>query len=142
MYLEACTNDPDLTGGCHVVWPGLLRDDRLVSLLLCWSVTVNTIEKNLTNKFIRPLFNDDGSIDYGSASVYWQSVYFVTRDGAALGIETVRDELHYVDFNDGSDTQWEIVGVDVNWESEFLVDDHTGESIIPAYGSDEDEEDN
>ena len=63
-------------------------------------------------------------------------LFFITSDGAALSFEAVNQEIESVqdsietECNDG----WQVVAVDVNWEDENLLCDHTGEKIQSAYG--------
>ena len=69
-------------------------------------------------------------------------MYFITDDGGALSFDTVRAELRSVidsirnQISDG----WRVVACDVNWEDTTLYDDHTGERIPSAYGSDDDDD--
>lgn len=65
-------------------------------------------------------------------------LYFVTSDGGALAFDSVRDNLRSVldsirtECNDG----WRVVACKVNYEDEYLYDDHTGRKIESAYGQD------
>jgi hypothetical protein len=63
-------------------------------------------------------------------------LFFITSDGAALSFEAVNQEIESV--QDSIDTKcqdgWQVVAVDVNWEDENLLCDHTGEKIQSAYG--------
>ncbi len=67
--------------------------------------------------------------------------YYITSDGGALAYQTVVDERDNIaesiedDLGDG----WQVIGVDINWEDDDLIDDHTGEKIESAYGDDDDE---
>lgn len=69
---------------------------------------------------------------YNSGGVE-NNVYFVTADGGVLGIDTVIAEIGKVDFTDKNYTQWYIIGFDVNYDDESLVDDHTGKRIPTVY---------
>lgn len=84
--------------------------------------------------------DDEGNvkINYGANSGGYESnVFFITKDGGVLAIQTVIDEIHKVDFNDPDDSQWFIVGYDVNYEDQELYDDHTGKLIEAAYADEE-----
>jgi len=99
---------------------------------------MSLISKNLKNVFLCDLLTqkEDGSIGikYGANSGGYESnVYFVTKDGGALSIQTVIAELRFVDFSDEDDAQWFITGYDVNYEDHDLYDSHTGELIPAAY---------
>lgn len=63
-------------------------------------------------------------------------LYFVTDDGAALSFKAVRGNRRAIlsSIAHGSKDGWRVVGVDVNWEDEDLLCDHTGEKIPSAYG--------
>lgn len=99
---------------------------------------MSLISKNLKNVFLCDLLTqkEDGSIriNYGyNSGGYESNVYFVTKDGGALSINTVIAEFALVDFSDEDDSQWYITGYDVNYENHDLYDDHTGELIPAAY---------
>lgn len=99
---------------------------------------MSLISKNLKNVFLCDLLTqkEDGSIgiNYGANSGGYESnVYFITKDGGALSIQTVIAELPFVDFSDEDDYQWFITGYEVNYENHDLYDDHTGELIPAAY---------
>ncbi|WP_336794189.1 hypothetical protein [Gordonia malaquae] len=95
------------------------------------------IDTNLASPHLKDLLRRDGKtvrIDYAANSGgYEANVYFTTKDGGALAIDTVIAEINEVDFTDESDGQWYIVGYDVNYEDASLVDDHTGKPIPAAY---------
>ena len=63
-------------------------------------------------------------------------VYFLTSDGGALSFQAAKQERRLIidsianGYNDG----WQVIGMDVNWEDENLICDHTGERIESAYG--------
>lgn len=93
---------------------------------------------NFENKSISDTLqnNHDGSvtIKYGyNSGGYEAYMYYLTADGGVLAVQTVIDEIDQVNFNDKDDPQWYIVGVEVNYENDSLVDDHTGKLIESAY---------
>lgn len=95
---------------------------------------------NFENKSISDTLqnNHDGSvtIKYGhNSGGYEKYMYYLTADGGVLAVQTVIDEIDQVNFNDKDDPQWYIVGVEVNYENDSLVDDHTGKLIESAYGN-------
>ena len=65
-------------------------------------------------------------------------MYFVMSDGGSLSFDTVRKEFRNIIYSmkhkirDG----WVVAGCDINWEDNDLIDDHTGEKIPAAYGTD------
>ena len=63
-------------------------------------------------------------------------LFFLTQDGAALSFEAVNQEIESVQdsINSEYNDEWRVVAVDVNWEDENLLCDHTGEKIQSAYG--------
>ncbi|MFA5709323.1 hypothetical protein [Mycolicibacterium sp.] len=74
------------------------------------------------------------SIRYGyNSGCYENHVYFITKDGGALHIDTVIAEIDRVDFTDDYDQQWRLTAYDVNYEDNDLTDDHTGEKIPAAH---------
>jgi hypothetical protein len=68
-------------------------------------------------------------------------LYLVTADGEALSIDAARDcwrqVCHATMFPEYHDKQWQIIGVDVNWEDPDLYCAHTGDRIESAYAEDE-----
>ncbi|QXO11705.1 hypothetical protein pEaSNUABM44_00009 [Erwinia phage pEa_SNUABM_44] len=98
------------------------------------------IESNMLNPILQSVFNfNDGvpCINYAAnGGGYENYLYFICADGGCLGIGTVINEFHKVNFNDPDDKQWYIVGVEVNYENTELVDDHTGDYIPAAYRED------
>ncbi|QXO12256.1 hypothetical protein pEaSNUABM49_00010 [Erwinia phage pEa_SNUABM_49] len=94
-------------------------------------------ESNMQNPVLQTAFNFSGDvpcINYGfNSGGYEKFQYFICADGGCLGIGTVINEFHKVNFNDPDDKQWYIVGVEVNYENTELVDDHTGDYIPAAY---------
>lgn len=96
------------------------------------------IDTNLNSEQLNGLLVRDGdtaTINYGyntgGAENY---VYFVTKDGEALAIDTVIAEINNVDFTDDCDPQWFLIGHAVNEENTDLVDAHTGRPIPSMYG--------
>jgi hypothetical protein len=66
-------------------------------------------------------------------------LYFLAADGSALSFDAVRGEIRQVIRalrHPGTDRDWKIVGVDVNWEDEYLFCVHTGQLIPCAYSDD------
>ena len=63
--------------------------------------------------------------------------YFITSDGAALSFDSARKNIRLIldsihnDINDG----WKIVAVEINYEDNELVCDHSSEIIESAYGT-------
>lgn len=102
------------------------------------------VQANFENEFIAgalKLENGFANINYGFNSGGYETYqYFVTADGGCLSINTVIVNIQKVNFNDPDDSQWYIVGVDVNYEDHELRDDHTGELIEAAYEKDEDDD--
>lgn len=95
------------------------------------------VEKNILNaelaKYLK-VENGQASINHGYNSGGYESyLYFITKDGGVLGIETVLEEINSVDFNDEDDSQWFIVGSAVNYEDHDLYDSHTDKLIPAAY---------
>jgi hypothetical protein len=101
-------------------------------------MTISNVQANFENEFISQAIRlDDGvaNINYGfNSGGYEKYQYFVTDDGGVLGINTVMANIQSINFNDPDDRQFYIVGVDVNYEDNFLADDHTGELLESAYG--------
>jgi len=104
-------------------------------------MTISNVQANFENEIIaQALRLDDGvaRINYGfNSGGYEQYQYFITADGGILGINTVMVNIQSINFNDPDDSQWYIVGVDVNYEDDTLTDDHTGERLESAYGEPE-----
>jgi hypothetical protein len=74
-----------------------------------------------------------------STSIGSYPKFFITADGGSLSFEAVRDNIMTVAraTRDGFETQWCVVGCDVNWEDPALFCDHTGKRIESAYAEDE-----
>ena len=62
-------------------------------------------------------------------------LYYITSDGVVLSPQAVQENLELC--RDPSDTQWHVIGADVNWEDTSLFCDHTGERIESAYAEDQ-----
>ena len=66
-------------------------------------------------------------------------LYFLAADGSALSFEAVRMEIKQVLralHHPGTDRDWQIISVNVNWEDEYLFCAHTGQPIPCAYSND------
>lgn len=66
-------------------------------------------------------------------------MYFVAADGNALSFDAVHQEIKQVMRalrHPGTDRNWQIIGVDVNWEDESLFCSHSGQLIPCAYPQD------
>ena len=74
----------------------------------------------------------------------WPGVYpryFIVQDGEPLSFEAldkenadrVRDAIN----NPGSDKEWQVVAVEINWEDPDMYCAHTGNRIESAYAEDE-----
>ena len=66
-------------------------------------------------------------------------LYFLAADGSALSFEAVRGEIRQVMHalrHPGTDRDWQIIAVDVNWEDADLFCAHTGQLIPCAYSDD------
>ena len=66
-------------------------------------------------------------------------LYFLAADGCALSFEAVRGKIRQVLHamrHPGTDRDWQIIAVDVNWEDESLFCAHTGQLIPAAYSDD------
>lgn len=63
-------------------------------------------------------------------------LYFITNDGAALSFEAAKNNARLIiesiahNMRDG----WRVVAMDVNWEDDNLLCDHTSKPIESAYG--------
>ena len=105
---------------------------------------LSNVQANFENEIIAQslrLDNGVANINYGfNSGGYEKYQYFVTADGGILGINTVMVNIQSINFNDPDDSQWYIVGVDVNYEDNFLADDHTGELLESAYGEPEEDD--
>jgi len=62
--------------------------------------------------------------------------YWITADGGALAFDVCkthrRSMLQAIADQDSSG--WRVVALDINWEDDTLVCDHTGKRIESAYG--------
>lgn len=66
-------------------------------------------------------------------------LYFLAADGSALSFEAVHGEIRQVMYalrHPGTDRDWQIVAVTVNWEDSDLFCAHTGQLIPCAYSDD------
>ena len=66
--------------------------------------------------------------------------YFITADGAALSVESVREnfrEICVAWFADDSSGGWLVAGYGINWEDSALYCEHSGKRIESAYAEDE-----
>lgn len=62
--------------------------------------------------------------------------YWVCKDGGILSYEAVKENLNQIKdamTGESLDSQWEIIGCEVNWENEELICSHTGKRIEVAY---------
>lgn len=68
-------------------------------------------------------------------------LYFVTKDGAALSYDAVREQFAQVCYDHINDcsTGWRITGIQINYEDNEMVCDHTNKPIPSAYGDDREE---
>ena len=66
-------------------------------------------------------------------------MFAVTKDGGVLSHEAVRENYPTIlrAIRSGADPQWEVVGVDINWEDANLFCDHTNQRIESAYAEEE-----
>lgn len=72
-------------------------------------------------------------------------MYFITRDGCALSFDAAEEQREQIidAINEPrSNTQWEVISVEVNWEDTSLYCEHTGKLIPSAYGEETAEEEN
>ncbi|EON7636957.1 hypothetical protein ABV23_RS00500 [Escherichia coli] len=108
-------------------------------------MTISIAQSNFENEIIaQALRLNDGraEINYGFNSGGCENYqYFVTADGGVLGINTVIVNIQKINFNDPDDSQFFITGVDVNYEDDYLTDDHTGEALESAYAERENDDD-
>ena len=64
-------------------------------------------------------------------------LYFITADGCALSFDAAeeqREQIIDAIKEPGTNDQWQIIGIDVNWEDTDLVCGHNGKRIPSAYG--------
>lgn len=68
-------------------------------------------------------------------------LYFVMSDGESLSYESARGELRQLldAFQPQGDSQWRVVGCEINYENLDMVCCHSGEPIPSAYGNDTEE---
>lgn len=64
--------------------------------------------------------------------------YFITSDGAALSFESAKRNrrliLDAIQEGRADQSGWRVVAVDINWEDQDLICDHSYEPIASAYG--------
>ena len=65
-------------------------------------------------------------------------IHYITGDGGVLCHKCANDNL---DLTLGDDPQWQIVALDVNYEHQNLHCDNCGSQVKPAYGPDDEDED-
>lgn len=64
-------------------------------------------------------------------------MFAICADGGILSHTSVvenQSQIREATENPGTNRQWQIVGVDINYEDENLICDHSGEKIESAYG--------
>jgi len=84
------------------------------------------------NEFLMP----NGSVKVRHfTTVGGYPLYYITADGGVLSPSAVEENLDLC--RDPSDSQWHVIGADVNWEDPCLICDHTGNRIESAYAEDE-----
>lgn len=63
--------------------------------------------------------------------------YAVTADGCVLSHSAILEQWRLIKQateEPGTDKQWEVIRIGINWEDDYLYCDHTGEKIESAYG--------
>ena len=62
-------------------------------------------------------------------------VYFITKDNQALSFSAAKEHAKIIAraIRDNNDSQWQVMGADVNWEDNELKCAHTCELIETAY---------
>lgn len=67
--------------------------------------------------------------------------YFVMQDGEAISFSVAKTERRQIlEAFDGSNSQWRVIGVEINWEDADLYCAHTNERIPSAYAEPEETE--
>ena len=63
-------------------------------------------------------------------------LYFVTANGGILSFDATQENMNQIQsaIIEHDDTQWQIIGYEINWEDSNLFCDHTGKQIESAYG--------
>ena len=71
----------------------------------------------------------------GHTSIGCYPKFYYTADGEALSHEAVKENLLLIGraMKSGYDQQWEVVGVDCNWEDPNMYCSHTYKRIESAY---------
>lgn len=66
-------------------------------------------------------------------------LFYPCRDGGVLCPACANREVALIDaaVRDGTDRQWDVYGVDVNWDNDDLCCDHCSQPIPSAYGEPE-----
>ena len=70
-------------------------------------------------------------------------LFLFCADGGVLCPDCARKEwklVAYATRHPGTDKQWEVAAVDINWEDPGVYCDHCGKQIESTYGEDEDED--
>ncbi|QUL77401.1 hypothetical protein [Escherichia phage UPEC06] len=105
---------------------------------------LSIVQANFENDFIAQVINIDKgipNINFGfNSGGYERYQYFVTDDGSVLGINTVMANIQNINFNDPDERSFYIVGVQVNYNDDSLIDDYTGETLESAYSDESEEE--
>ena len=62
--------------------------------------------------------------------------FFVTHDGAALSFDAATENVDLIvdSIENGHSDGWRVVAVEINWEDDNLICDHTRCRIQSAYG--------
>lgn len=71
-------------------------------------------------------------------------MYFLCADGEALSWKAAQENAGLIRdaiINKGADTQWEVIGYDINWEDPALFCAHSNERIESAYAEDKKDND-
>lgn len=75
-----------------------------------------------------------------ASSIGGYPVFAVMADGGVLCPKCVRENRELIEkaalHPERRDTQWTIVGVDINYEDSEMLCANNGELILPAYGKD------
>ena len=63
-------------------------------------------------------------------------LYSVTANGGILSFDATQENMNQIQsaIIEHDDTQWQIIGYEINWEDSNLFCDHTGKQIESAYG--------
>ncbi len=65
--------------------------------------------------------------------------YFITRDGAALSVESAKANADLIteSMRDRSNDGWQVTACAINWEDAELYCDHSSERIESAYAEED-----